>query len=536
MDSDDCSISTDDASAVATDHSLSSSGGALCSSSGASCSSGGASGSSSGAFGSSSGASGSSASSPCYKSQSPSIKRDRCAEREKALAQEKSKHIKLESVATRHQTNWVDHRIPCIFLYLGKELMNGKLDQTAALCGINPASLYDWTSVSRQVRYNYCCKWFRPVSEASWGAIKKKLPPTIADQFLVPDEYQIERCCLAPYEKFCDDKPRQRVITDFTDWKTQSDVQTLRGAVTKGSAVRAYGVSTTALSHGHKPTCRIPTIDLCSDDDAPPVPIDCRVKYRDVTLWLYSFLRCHWNKGQVFGRGMLLTHLCANFGPGSGHPMADVFWTGNAEVDRRRLLVWLDRSLERIGWTTRCKTVCQKVPYNWRIIAVDAARDIRGGLSACTRVVFFDEAFLRFCPEDKQVAAPRGSVRVGGILAADDKDGCTCGISAELYSNEVLPPFLIMKATKDGNLYKHWKDHHTTGIVHAFICFQLSHWCDADMWIQYLEYLITLYPGQLIGVVADKAPTHTCKVSRHGAGVRARSAGQECGLGVRACM
>jgi hypothetical protein len=183
-----------------------------------------------------------------------------------------------------------------------------------------------------------------------------------------------------------------------------------------------------------------------------------------------------------------------------------------------------------------CKTVCQKVPYNWRIIAVDAARDIRGGLSACTRVVFFDETFLRFCPEDKQVAAPRGSVRVGGILAADDKDGCTCGISAELYSNEVLPPFLIMKATKDGHLYKHWKDHHTTGIAHAFVRFQPSHWCDADMWIQYLEYLITLYPGQLIGVVADKAPTHTCKVSRHGAGVRARSAGQECGLGVQACM
>jgi len=115
---------------------------------------------------------------------------------------------------------------------------------------------------------------------------------------------------------------------------------------------------------------------------------------------------------------------------------------------RKKLANFVSRTLEYCGFCTRKSTVSQKIPTNWKDLAIEGAARVRQKFKAenVSVVIAADETFLRFHESSSEVLAPRGAKRVGTSLKCNEKEGCTLMVSMEMISSQLLPPFVIFKA------------------------------------------------------------------------------------------
>ena len=128
-----------------------------------------------------------------------------------------------------------------------------------------------------------------------------------------------------------------------------------------------------------------------------------------------------------------------------GTPFYQSFLTMNKATSKAQ---FLKRCLERINFTTRSNSIGQVVPDNWRELAEESTRTIREKMLGCDVIVNADQTFLRLYMENDTVLAPVGTKRVGGKVHADKKAGITAMLAVEMFSNKILPAFLVFNGTK----------------------------------------------------------------------------------------
>ena len=144
--------------------------------------------------------------------------------------------------------------------------------------------------------------------------------------------------------------------------------------------------------------------------------------------------------------------------------------------------------------TIRKCTVSQKVPDNWvQIAQVEAERISQTFRDAEVDVlVNADETFFRFFPESDHVIAPIGSKRVGSTNATEDKKGLTGMLCMELFSSQILDPFVVLDDTYEGTLSKQWSNYSGRAKVN----FQKNHWMDKVPAKKFLHWLKSRFPGK----------------------------------------
>ncbi|EGZ11945.1 hypothetical protein PHYSODRAFT_515394 [Phytophthora sojae] len=120
------------------------------------------------------------------------------------------------------------------------------------------------------------------------------------------------------------------------------------------------------------------------------------------------------------------------------------------------------------------------------------------------------ESIYQVSPRDTEFVVPTGNKRVGSNVASDAKKGCTEMVSAEMYSSMILPPFVVMTATHNGTLARRFSTWRQDG-GDASVNFQPSHWMDIPTAKKYVDFLVSLFPGQKIGLMWDAASAHTCQ-------------------------
>ena len=119
-------------------------------------------------------------------------------------------------------------------------------------------------------------------------------------------------------------------------------------------------------------------------------------------------------------------------------------------------------------------------------------------------VINCDETFIRFHVASKKILARKGSKRVGVSRKLDEKDGCTLMVSMEMRSSQLLPPFVIFKGGFGKTLMKKWKDYE-----HGTVLFTQKHWQTEETMKIYVNHLRLSFPGKVIGLLFDCAPSHS---------------------------
>lgn len=165
-----------------------------------------------------------------------------------------------------------------------------------------------------------------------------------------------------------------------------------------------------------------------------------------------------------------------------------------------------ERTLKSISFTTRKSSIAQKVPDNWKELALVGAEPVRIlFLNEKVEVVLAaDEIFLKFHKRDENLVVPRGVKRVGVASKIDVKDGFTLMVTMDMASSQLTSPFIIFKGRFDARLMKEWSENPTWTVL-----FTKTHWQTPSTVIIYLEYLRKLYPSKrVIGLIWDKASSH----------------------------
>ena len=167
---------------------------------------------------------------------------------------------------------------------------------------------------------------------------------------------------------------------------------------------------------------------------------------------------------------------------------------------------FIERTLKAINFTTRKSSIAQKVPDNWKELALVGAEQVRTlFLKEKVEVVLAgDETFLKFHEKDDNLLVPRGVKRVGTASKIDEKDGCTLMVTMDMASSQLTTPFIIFKGTFGARLMKEWSGYKTSTVL-----FTENHWQTSSTVIIYLESLRKLYPTKrVIGLIWDKASSH----------------------------
>ena len=84
---------------------------------------------------------------------------------------------------------------------------------------------------------------------------------------------------------------------------------------------------------------------------------------------------------------------------------------------------FVKRCMERINFSVRQNSIGQKVPDNWRELALADSARIREAFSefGVDHVVNADQTFVRFYPEKEYVLAPKGAKCIGGKMNSNEK-------------------------------------------------------------------------------------------------------------------
>eukprot|EP00918_Siedleckia_nematoides_P049128 GHVU01107708.1.p1 GENE.GHVU01107708.1~~GHVU01107708.1.p1 ORF type:complete len:230 (+),score=21.43 GHVU01107708.1:268-957(+) len=165
-------------------------------------------------------------------------------------------------------------------------------------------------------------------------------------------------------------------------------------------------------------------------------------------------------------------------------PFAQRYLVESPMIAATHFRQYLNRLLNRNGYSTRKTTISQSVPYAWDRQARAAAARVRATLVAegANKIVGADEVPMLQQPLEPHVLAPRGDRRVGRAAAVDEKEGCTLMLSVEYTKNEILDPCIIFQGVPGAVLQQRW-----VGFTGAQVMFTRSHWMTRWTFIEYLR-------------------------------------------------
>ena len=125
---------------------------------------------------------------------------------------------------------------------------------------------------------------------------------------------------------------------------------------------------------------------------------------------------------------------------------------------RKKLGVFLQRAIIKIGYSVRKSIVSQKIPDDWRRLSeLGAKRVCKAFLEADVDVVLAaDETFVIFHESRGLVIGPKGKKRIGVAAQVDDKAGCTVLPIMDISVSRLLVPMVIFTGVFGATLIKKW--------------------------------------------------------------------------------
>ena len=215
-----------------------------------------------------------------------------------------------------------------------------------------------------------------------------------------------------------------------------------------------------------------------------------------------------WETGNPMSKSSAYELLISKFGQSDQHNRTE--WEIKMNVHSGyitpALSQWFARVLQRHRFSIRKESISQSVPANWLQICIEALRIIRANMkdAGVTRLVSADEMFLVYYPKESHLIAPINSSRVGSNRSEDGKKGCTVMVACEMFTSQLMAPYLVMTGKRDGTLSRRFAN--WDGPSH--VTFHPKHWMDKPGCIKYLDWVKSCYPNEKIGLIWDAATSH----------------------------
>ncbi|KAF4145808.1 hypothetical protein GN958_ATG04992 [Phytophthora infestans] len=164
------------------------------------------------------------------------------------------------------------------------------------------------------------------------------------------------------------------------------------------------------------------------------------VKYKDAVDFVESTVATRWDDVNPVSRKELYRILVRHFDPTSVFSFAAQVMRGKNFPNSMHKFV--ERTLDRIGFTERKASISQKVPANWKNLAIAGAKRcpqqfIEEGVEA---ILAADEAFILFHETDTSLITPVGVKRVGTAPKKDVNDGCTLMVTMDMAASRLTQP------------------------------------------------------------------------------------------------
>jgi hypothetical protein len=204
-------------------------------------------------------------------------------------------------------------------------------------------------------------------------------------------------------------------------------------------------------------------------------------KYLPENQFIFNLVLENWERGTPLSKIDLREHVlreCSTFSvEWKDHYGPDI------DPDHKKLHVFMDRALEKIGFVARDKTISQIVPKGWRTMAESGAKRIRTRfLKEDVNVVLAaDELFVRFNETVKNLIVPIGVKRVGTKHKCDEKIGCTVLPTMDLTHGMLMPPVIIFTGVFCAKLMEQWSKYQD-----SLVLFNTKHWMTSETFGLYL--------------------------------------------------
>eukprot|EP00956_Cyclotella_meneghiniana_P024783 scaffold50391_cov37-Cyclotella_meneghiniana.AAC.1 len=431
---------------------------------------------------------------------------DKSPDKVTAPAKKKAKKAKSDTTIAgrrRPELTWYDRSIG-VYLYLHPSIYgllptdDMRYNSVGVAVGADGDTVRKWVSLKDKGSEHHVSIWYSIVKDMKWSDVKRKFPKEWTAQFDIADDGNVLEQ-LTPFRDVAA-KSQSIIVTKASEG---------RMANPKARSVESSknkNVKNVNLTYGknHRATKRIERKDrgqaraYLAQSQAVEEMVQNRWNEGDPTtrMEVYDMLRCREDCAE--GTDFYNSYLAARKGS--------------------QLAMFLSRILKRIHFSHRKNSIGQKIPENWRAMAVENVEEVRKVFieAGVDVVVNADQTFIKFYPEVEYVLAPSGAKRVGGKMNADDKAGFTVMVTAELNASKLLPPFIVYNGTKKKDAqdlertlwwkYRNWSD--APGRT-AKVTFQKKHWFDEDITIEYLEFLLEYYPREIIGLVWDACKAHS---------------------------
>ena len=403
----------------------------------------------------------------------------------------------------RHLT-WLKHRAPIIWMFLHPKVFNKSYERAVSnscqltiainsflfkrnVVGVHRTTMVNWMKRDRP-------KWYHHVKALTWRAVKRAFSKEVSSQFTIPDTDTVD---VTQY------KPSEQAVVYVSS-------RSLNVSAAKAGALAAQSRRSMRADDG---SGKRATMVVMSRTTSTVGCVGRKLMHPEAYALIREYVVRGWHSGDPATRQGCYEELRQKYEKGSGFYLK--FLDPLNPTCSSKLAGWLTRHLTMFGYCNRKVSISQKVPTNWREIALDFSFRMRQYFNekGVTMVLNADQTFINFYHESKYVLAPTGVKRVGGtVAAADEKLGITFMVTCDLNSSKVLPPFLVFTGVSGARLDKQYATWHTQGgdVKHtARVCFQKKHWFDWQITLRYLKFLDEHCPaGEVIGLVWDMAPSH----------------------------
>jgi hypothetical protein len=370
-----------------------------------------------------------------------------------------------------------------IYFHLHPLLGNGSFDVTCALFRVKEITVRNWLKKPERIQ-----KWITLVENLTFEDVLKTLPKKVRAAYMA--------ILTPPYPKI-DVTTYRKKISSF---KCPTVFLHKKGAApSKGRAM--------ALFAKKNPT---KAIYIRSDSKRiMTAPTTRLAKHHEVKKFVKSVIEERWLQGLPITKQELSNLTVKVFG--NRKDAASVEFMGTYGQTKKaqsmsKMNVFLGRAIEEAGYSGRKYSISQKIPVGWKDLALEGARRVRETFlrENVNVVIAADEMFIRFHEEGSSVLAPTGEKRIGKSVTCDKKAGCTVLPTMDLLSSCLLPPMIIFNGVFGGRLMKQWSQH-----TESFVLFTEKHWMTTETMVLYLKKMMTFYKGRTIGLIIDKAPSHT---------------------------
>lgn len=225
-----------------------------------------------------------------------------------------------------------------------------------------------------------------------------------------------------------------------------------------------------------------------------------RNKYENVRTYISDVVSHRWTCGNPISKAQLKDMISLHFA-------VDPDFREKVLNSSNYFNKWVSRVLNDLNFADRKSSIAQKIPDDWRCVALNGAERIRKLFKShgIMRIFAADETNIKFHEVSDSVLAPQGVKRVGTACKISSNDGCTLMVTMDMTTSQLAPPLIIYKGTFGGTLMKKWQN-----FSKAVVVFTEKHWMTQQVFILYLQHLRLICPGhEKIGIIIDKASMHT---------------------------